>query len=147
MGGCQSVTNPLVKIEPSADIFTAEKEKALVVISGYYQKLQQSDYAGASEFYSDGWYEAMSKVETEDFLRGNDEKLGKTQSYTLESWESKKYEELNGGRGGFYVTFTHSVQHEKHKADEVVTLFKETADEQYRIFRHDLNSEGFDATQ
>src|SRR3989338_9617800 len=67
--GCQSVSNPLTKIEStSADVFEQEKEEGLLVLSGYYQKLQESDYAAASEFYSDGWYEAMSKVETEDFL-------------------------------------------------------------------------------
>ena len=89
----------------------------------------------------------MSKVETEDFVRRNDEKLGKTQSYTLESWETKKYEELNGGRGGFYVTFIHSVQHANYKAEETITLFKKDDNQQYRIFRHDLNSEGFDQSE
>ena len=126
------------------DVFTTEKNEALSVAEKYLSELQKQNYEGVMGLYHNRWFENMSKLETVDFLKNMDDKVGSVGTYVLDSWESKRYAEEVGGRSGFYATLIFTTKRSKFDAKETMILFRGDDEKEYLILSHNIDSKAFE---
>lgn len=134
--GCQNTNG-------NSDIFTREKKQASDIVDQYFIDLKDSNNDEAMKFFHDRWYQEMTKAETEDWLKLMNDKLGIIDTYSMNSWEVKQYNENEGGRSGYYVNFAYTTTHEKFEAEENLTLYKANENDKYLILNHNVNSDAF----
>lgn len=131
------------KADAAGDVYSNEKTSALTVVEKYFSEIQKQNYEGVMGLYHDRWFENMTNLETVNFLKNMDEQVGTMGTYALDSWETKRYFEENGGRGGLYATFIFTSKRSKFDAKEIVTLFKADDEKDYLIMSHNIDSEAF----
>jgi hypothetical protein len=115
----------------------ADAEK---IVARHFDKVRDRAYDGALADYDDEFFSVVSRDEWARRLGQVEAKLGPFQSYTVAEWNVNS--KFGTGAGGTYVTLTCNVAYANYTAVEQMVLYRAKSDDDFKILRHGINSEG-----
>jgi|GEM_PF-5774228 hypothetical protein len=121
---------------------SAPKAAEEVAIS-YYKAIQNKDLEKALDYYSPKFLEKTPRDDLIRNLNQVNKKLGDLKTYELVSWKTTKYMGVGELPSGTYYELQYKVEYTKYPANEMLTLYKSSSNEDILIFGFNINSSGF----
>jgi hypothetical protein len=119
--------------------FKKAKEDAELAVARHFEAVGSHSEAVLLAGYDPRFYSAVPREEWAKRLALVETKLGQYKSFTVASWNVQN---KIGTDGGTYVSLTCKVTYSKHPADEAMVFFRASDDDEFKIIKHGIVSEG-----
>src|SRR3989442_6822495 len=120
--------------------FAQSKKDGEKLLARHFQAVSTNGYEAAMADYGKQFFQKTTKGEWSATLARLTGKLGAYQSHAVTGWRVFKNAGVTGA--GTTVSLQCQVTYSKYSATETFTLFKGLTDLDYKIFGHQINSDG-----